>query len=55
MIWDLVFKCNGSGIQFNKIQFSQEYSNQRNVRKEKKECLRLRDSQPPTIEVESKH
>jgi hypothetical protein len=69
MIWDLVFKCNGSGIQFNKIQFSQEYSNQRNVRKEKKrsnkntrcngvqlkKCLRLRDSQPPTIEVESKH
>jgi hypothetical protein len=34
-IWDLVFKCNGSGIQFNSIQFSQEYSNQRNVRKEK--------------------
>jgi hypothetical protein len=35
-IWGLVFKCNGSGIQFNTIQFSQEYSNQRNVRKEKK-------------------
>jgi hypothetical protein len=35
-IWDLVFKCNGSGIQFNTIQFSQGYSNQRNVRKEKK-------------------
>jgi hypothetical protein len=35
-IWGLVFKCNGSGIQFNSIQFSQEYSNQRNVRKEKK-------------------
>jgi hypothetical protein len=35
-IWDLVFKCNGSGIQFNSIQFSQEYSNQRNMRKEKK-------------------
>jgi hypothetical protein len=35
-IWDLVFKCNGSRIQFNLIQFSQEYSNQRNVRKEKK-------------------
>jgi hypothetical protein len=34
-IWGLVFKCNGSGIQFNSIQFSQEYSNQRNVRKEK--------------------
>jgi hypothetical protein len=35
-IWGLVFKCNDSGIQFNMIQFSQEYSNQRNVRKEKK-------------------
>jgi hypothetical protein len=35
-IWDLVFKCNGSGIQFNTIQSSQEYSNQRNMRKEKK-------------------
>jgi hypothetical protein len=35
-ILDLVFKCNGSEIQFNLIQFSQEYSNQRNVRKEKK-------------------
>jgi hypothetical protein len=35
-IWGLVFKCSGSGIQCNSIQFSQEYSNQRNVRKEKK-------------------
>jgi hypothetical protein len=35
-IWRLVFKCNGNGIQFNSIQFSQEYSNQRNMRKEKK-------------------
>jgi hypothetical protein len=35
-IWGLVFKCNGSGIQFISIQFSQEYSNQRNIRKEKK-------------------
>jgi hypothetical protein len=35
-IWGLMFKCNGSGIQFNLIQFSQEYNNQRNVRKEKK-------------------
>jgi hypothetical protein len=34
-IWGLMFKCNGSGIQFKLIQFSQEYSNQRNVRKEK--------------------
>jgi hypothetical protein len=34
-IWGLVFKCNGSGKQFNSIQFSQEYSNQRNKRKEK--------------------
>jgi transcriptional regulator of NAD metabolism len=24
-IWDLIFKCNGSEIQFNLIQFSQEY------------------------------
>jgi hypothetical protein len=35
-IWGLVFKFNGSGIQFNTIQFSQEYSNQRNMRIEKK-------------------
>jgi hypothetical protein len=35
-IWGLVFKCNDSEIQFNSIQLSQEYSNQRNVRKEKK-------------------
>jgi hypothetical protein len=34
-IWDLVFKCNGSGIQFNLVQFSQEYNNQRNERKKK--------------------
>jgi hypothetical protein len=32
-IWGLVFKCNNSGIQFNLIQFSHEYSNNRNVRK----------------------
>jgi hypothetical protein len=32
----LVFKCNGSGIQFKSIQFLQEYNNQRNVRKKKK-------------------
>jgi hypothetical protein len=32
-IWGLVFNCNGSEIQFNSIQFSQEYSNQRNMRK----------------------
>jgi hypothetical protein len=35
-IWGLVFKCNGSEIQFNSIQFSQEYSNQINVRKKPK-------------------
>jgi hypothetical protein len=35
-IWDLMFKCNGGGIQFNLIQFSQEYSNQRNMRKKKR-------------------
>jgi hypothetical protein len=34
-IWDLVFKCNGSGRQFNSIQFSQKYSNLRNERKKK--------------------
>jgi hypothetical protein len=34
-IWGLVFKCNGSGIQFNSIQFSQEYNNQINERKKK--------------------
>jgi hypothetical protein len=42
-IWGLVFKCNGSGIQFNTIQFSQEYSNQRNMRKEKKDQTRTQD------------
>jgi hypothetical protein len=30
-----MFKCNDSGIQFKSIEFSQEYSNQRNVRKKK--------------------
>jgi hypothetical protein len=35
LIWGLMFKYNGSGMQFKSIQFSQEYSNQRNVRKEK--------------------
>jgi hypothetical protein len=34
-IWGLMFKCNDSGIQFKSIQFSQEYSNQWNMRKEK--------------------
>jgi hypothetical protein len=34
-IWGLMFKCNGSIIQFKSIQLSQEYSDQRNVRKEK--------------------
>jgi hypothetical protein len=38
-----VFKRNGSEIQFNSIQFSQEYSNQRNVRKEKKNQTRTQD------------
>jgi hypothetical protein len=41
-IWGLVFKCNDSGIQFNLIQFSQEYSNQRNMRK-KKDQTRTQD------------
>jgi hypothetical protein len=35
-IWDLVFKCNDSGSQFNSIQFSQKYNNLRNERKKKK-------------------
>jgi hypothetical protein len=34
-IWGLMFKCNGSGIQFKSIQFSQEYNNKKNMRKEK--------------------
>jgi hypothetical protein len=33
-IWGLIFKYNGSRIQFNSIQFSQEYSNQRKMRKD---------------------
>jgi hypothetical protein len=41
-IWGLMFKCNGIGIQFKSIQFSQEYSNQRNVRK-KKDQSRIQD------------
>jgi hypothetical protein len=41
-IWGLVYKCNGSEIQFNTIQFSQEYSNQRSVRK-KKDQIRTQD------------
>jgi hypothetical protein len=28
-IWGLMFKCNGSGIQFKSVQFSQEYSNKK--------------------------
>jgi hypothetical protein len=36
-IWGLMFKCNGSGIRFKSIQFSKEYINQRNVRKESKD------------------
>jgi hypothetical protein len=35
-VWGLMFKCNDSGIRFKTIQFSQEYSNQRNVRKKVK-------------------
>jgi hypothetical protein len=33
-ILGLMFKYNGSGIQIKSIQFSQEYSNQRNLKKE---------------------
>jgi hypothetical protein len=36
LISDLVLKCNDNGKQFNLIQFSQEYNNQINERKEKK-------------------
>jgi hypothetical protein len=42
-VWDLMFKCNDSGIRFKIIQFSQEYSNQRNVRKESKDKARTQD------------
>jgi hypothetical protein len=42
-IWDLMFKCNGSGIRFKSIQFSQEYSNQKNVRKKSKDKARTQD------------
>jgi hypothetical protein len=42
-IWGLMFKSNGSGIRFKSIQFSQEYSNQRNVRKESKDKARTQD------------
>jgi hypothetical protein len=42
-IWGLMFKCNGSGIRFKSIQLSQEYSNQRNVRKESKDKARTQD------------
>jgi hypothetical protein len=42
-VWDLMFKYNGSGIRFKIIQFSQEYSNQRNVRKESKDKARTQD------------
>jgi hypothetical protein len=38
-----MFKYNGSGIRFKIIQFSQEYSNQRNVRKESKDKARTQD------------
>jgi hypothetical protein len=42
-IWGLMFKCNDSRIQFKSIQFSQEYSNQNNVRKESKDKARTQD------------
>jgi hypothetical protein len=42
-IWGLMFKSNVSGIRFKSIQFSQEYSNQRNVRKESKDKARTQD------------
>jgi hypothetical protein len=42
-IWGLVFKYNGSEIQFNMIQFLQEYSNQKNMRKKRKNQTRTQD------------
>jgi hypothetical protein len=42
-IWNLMFKCNGSGIQFKSIQFSQKYNNQRNARKKSKDKIRTQD------------
>jgi hypothetical protein len=42
-IWNLVFKCNGSGIQFNSIQFSQEYNNQKIWGKKRKDQTRTQD------------
>jgi hypothetical protein len=42
-IWGLMFKCNGSGMRFKSIQFSQEYSNQRNVKKRSKDKARTQD------------
>jgi hypothetical protein len=38
-----MFKYNGSGIRFKSIQFSQKYSNQRNVRKESKDKAKIQD------------
>jgi hypothetical protein len=38
-----MFKCNGSGKLFKSIQFSQEYSNQINVRKKSKDKTRTQD------------
>jgi hypothetical protein len=42
-IRDLAFKYNDSRIQFNMIQFSQKYSNQRNVRQKRKEQTRTQN------------
>jgi hypothetical protein len=42
-IWGLMFKCNDSRIRFKSIQFSQEYNNQINVRKESKDKARTQD------------
>jgi hypothetical protein len=42
-IWNLMFNYNGSEIRFKSIQFSQEYSNQRNVRKESKDKAKTQD------------
>jgi hypothetical protein len=43
LVCGLMFKCNGSGIQFKSIQFSLEYSNQRNMRKKSKDKTRTQD------------
>jgi hypothetical protein len=42
-IWGLMFKCNGSRIQFKSIKFSQEYNNKKNMRKKSKDKTKTQD------------